>query len=401
MGQTLRMTRPGSDLTAILEDPNFYAGDPFPHYARLRAEAPMAWRDTPGYWVASRHHEVMEVSRDSETFCSAKGILYFEIGVDYGTPPTMMHTDPPEHTRYRKLVSPGFRPSIIKAYESIVRDRVTALLDRIVPGDTVDFTSAVAIPLALQVIADFLGIPDDKSDRFFDWSEASIPGSNDWSDEYRAELRNEMQAYLLELSLSRRGHEGDDITTVLANSEVDGESLRDDEIVMFQNQLLVAGNETTRNTMSAGVWELANRPDEWARLRANPGLIPTAVEEFLRWGTAVIAFMRTATRDVELGGVHVAAGDPIVMLYASANRDESVFGPTAETFDVGRDPNPHVAFGFGHHFCIGAALARLEIRLLLEEMVARYSAIEPVGEIVRTPSSIIAGVVSAPVRFVA
>jgi cytochrome P450 len=395
------MSRPGIDLTPILEDPAFYAGDPFPHYARLRSEAPMAWHDAHGYWVASRHAEVMEVSRDPARFCSAKGILSFEIGVDYPTPPTMMHTDPPDHTRYRTLVSPGFRPSIIKAFEPVVRRRVADLLDQVAPGDPIDFTGAVAIPLALRIIADFLGIPDEKADRFFDWSEASIPGANDWSDEYRAVLQAEMQAYLLELTLSRRGERGADITSVLANSVVDGEGLRDDEIVMFQNQLLVAGNETTRNTMSAGVWELANRPDEWARLRAHPELTPTAVEEFLRWATAVIAFMRTATADTDLGGVTVAAGEPVVMLYASANRDESVFGPTAATFDLGRDPNPHVAFGFGHHFCIGAALARLEIRALLEEMVVRYTTIEPAGDLVRTSSAIIAGVVSTPVRLIA
>jgi len=361
----------------------------------------MAWHDAHGYWVASRHAEVMEVSRDPARFCSARGILSFEIGVDYPTPPTMMHTDPPDHTRYRTLVSPGFRPSIIKAFEPVVRRRVADLLDQVAPGDPIDFTGAVAIPLALRIIADFLGIPDEKADRFFDWSEAAIPGANDWSDEYRAELQAEMQAYLLELTLSRRGERGTDITSVLANSVVDGEGLRDDEIVMFQNQLLVAGNETTRNTMSAGVWELANRPDEWARLRAHPELTPTAVEEFLRWATAVIAFMRTATADTDLGGVTVAAGEPVVMLYASANRDESVFGPTAATFDLGRDPNPHVAFGFGHHFCIGAALARLEIRALLEEMATRYTTIEPAGDLVRTSSAIIAGVVSTPVRLIA
>ena len=400
MRQNRPMTRPGTDLTAVLEDPAFYAGDPFPHYRRLRTEAPLAWHAEHGYWVASRHADVMEVSRDPERFCSGKGILYFEIGVDYGTPPTMMHTDPPDHTRYRKLVSPGFRPSIIKAFEPTVRRRVRTLLDRVAPGEVIDFTDAVAIPLALQIIADFLGIPDEKSDRFFDWSEASIPGSNDWSDEYRAELQTEMQAYLLELTLGRRGHAGDDITSVLANSAVDGESLRDDEIVMFQNQLLVAGNETTRNTMSSGVWELANRPAEWERLRENGALVATAVEEFLRWGTAVIAFMRTATTETALGDQIIAAGEPVVMLYASANRDESVFGPTADTFDVSRDPNPHVAFGFGHHFCIGAALARLEIRVLLEEMRDRYRAIEPAGAIERTNSAIIAGVVSTPMRLI-
>ncbi len=142
------MTRPGSDLTAVLDDPAFYAGDPFPHYARLRTEAPMAWHPEPGFWVASRHAEVMAVSRDPDLFCSAKGILTFEIGVDYGTPPTMMHTDPPDHTRYRKLVSTGFRPSIIRAFEPVVRRRVRDRLDLIEPGAAVDFTEVVAIPLA-------------------------------------------------------------------------------------------------------------------------------------------------------------------------------------------------------------------------------------------------------------
>lgn len=395
------MTRPGVHLTAVLEDPSFYADDPFPHYARLRDEAPVAWNDDKRYWTVSRHAEVVEVSRDADRFCSGKGILTLEIGVDYATPPTMMHTDPPEHTRYRKLVSPGFRPSIIKALEPVVRERVDTLVAPLEPGADIDFTAAVAIPLALQIIGDFLGIPPDKSDRFFDWSEASIPGANDWSDEYRRELMTEMQSYLLELTLSRRGQTGNDITSVLANSEVDGETLRDDEIVMFQNQLLVAGNETTRNTMSAGIWELANRPSAWKQLRDDRSLVPSAVEEFLRWATAVIAFMRTATRDTELAGVPVAAGEPVLMLYASANRDEREFGPTADEFDVAREPNHHVAFGFGHHFCIGAALARLEIRMLLDALLDRFTGIEPAGRIERTSSAIIAGVVSTPVRFVA
>ncbi len=393
------MTRPGTHLTAVLEDPAFYIGDPYPHYARLRDEAPVAWNEQLGYWIASRHAEVMDVARDSDRFCSGKGILTMEIGFNYETPPTMMHTDPPDHTRYRKMVSPGFRPSIIKAIEVVIRERVDALLDTITPGQPIDFTVAIAIPLALQIIADFLGIPPDKSDRFFDWSEASIPGSNGWSDEYRRQLQAEMHAYLLELTLSRRGQDGNDITSALANSSVDGETLSEQEIVMFQNQLLVAGNETTRNTMSAGVWELAIHPEQWKLLHDSPSLAASATEEFLRWGTAVIAFMRTATVDTALAGVDIAEGEHVLMLYSSANRDERAFGPTAESFDITRDPNPHVAFGFGHHFCIGAALARLEIRCLLEALVQRFSAVESAGTITRTGSNIIAGVTSTPVIF--
>jgi cytochrome P450 len=168
---------------------------------------------------------------------------------------------------------------------------------------------------------------------------------------------------------------------------------------MFLNQLLVAGNETTRNTISGGLVELSQRPDQWARLREDPTLVPTAVEEILRWTTVVISFMRTATRDTEVGGQAVDAGDPVLMLYASANRDEAEFGPTADKFDVTRHPNHHLAFGFGAHFCIGAALARLEIRILLEELLGRFAAIEPAGEVNRSPSDIIAGVTSAPLVF--
>ena len=178
------------------------------------------------------------------------------------------------------------------------------------------------------------------------------------------------------------------------------EDLTDDELYMFLNQLLVAGNETTRNTISGGIWALAERPDQWQRLVDDPlAADDLRVEEILRWTTAVIAFMRTATVDTELGGVPIAAGDPVLMLYSSANRDEAVFGPTADQFDVGRDPNPHLAFGFGAHFCIGAALARLEVRLVLEELLARFRTLEPAGEVAYSPSDIIAGVTSAPVRF--
>jgi cholest-4-en-3-one 26-monooxygenase len=168
---------------------------------------------------------------------------------------------------------------------------------------------------------------------------------------------------------------------------------------MFLNQLLVAGNETTRNTISGGLWALAQRSEQWQRLVDDRSLIPTAVEEVLRWTSAVISFMRTATTDTELAGQAIAAGDPVLMLYSSANRDEAQFGATADQFDVGRSPNHHLAFGFGAHFCIGAALARLEVRLVLEELLDRFRTIEPAGEVAYSPSDIIAGVTSAPLRF--
>jgi cytochrome P450 len=396
------MTTPGprvaNALAESLDDEALYAGDPFPLYARLRREAPVAWNGNLGYWAVSRHADVVAVSRDSEQFCSGRGILTFEIGVEYPTPPTMMHTDPPEHTRYRKLVQPGFAPSVIRALEPAVRERAVGLVAALEPGEAVDFVSAVSVPFPLMIISELLGVGDDWP-RFFEWSEASIPGAAPMTPEERAQLMAEMQEYLLEMTRARRGDPRDDLVSVLANVEIDGENLTDAELVMFLNQLLVAGNETTRNMVSGGMWAFAEHPDQWKRLADDRSLVASTVEEWLRWTTSVIAFMRTATQDTVVGGTPIAAGDPLLLLYASANRDELEFGPTADRFDIGRQPNHHVAFGFGAHFCIGAALARLEGRALLDALLDRFTTVSPAGDIERTPSSIIAGVRAAPLQF--
>ena len=399
------MTGPAADhLTAPLLDPGFYAGDPFPLYARLRAEAPLVRNESLGFWVASRHADVVTVSRHPETFCSGRGIMVFEIGNEYATPPTMMHTDPPAHTRYRNLVQPGFRPTFVRALEDGVRARTRALVDGIEAGTPVDVVSELAVPLALQVISDLLGVPEDEWPRFFRWSEAVIPGATDWPEEERQALSGEMVAYLLEAAADRRLIPRDDIISELARAEVDGDRLSDAELAMFLVQLLVAGNETTRNMMSGGLVALAGTPGEWEGLRSRVAAstrraLPQAVEEMLRWTTPVVSFLRTTTRPTELAGHRLGPGEPVLMLYASANRDEAVFGPTADRFDATRDPNPHLAFGFGPHFCIGAVLARLEGRMLLEELLVRFGSVEPAGPVVRTASPVIAGVRSAPLVF--
>jgi cytochrome P450 len=316
----------------------------------------------------------------------------------------MMHTDPPDHTRYRTLVQPGFRPSYMRALEDGIRARVRALVDGIEPGVPVDVVGDLAVPLPLQVISDVLGVPEDEWPRFFRWSEAVIPGATDWPEEERAQLSAEMVNYLLAAAADRRAHPKDDIISELGAAEVDGDRLTDAELGMFLVQLLVAGNETTRNMMSGGLVGFAGAPGQWEGLAARAAAgtnraLPLAVEEMLRWTTPVVAFMRTTTREVELAGRELGAGEPVLMLYASANRDESVFGPTAASFDAARDPNPHVAFGFGAHFCIGAVLARVEGRILLEELLARFATVESAGPVVRTASPVIAGVKSAPLVF--
>jgi cytochrome P450 len=349
--------------------------------------------------VLSAYAEVAGVSADPSMFCSSQGVLLFEIGVDYPSPPTMMHTDPPAHTRYRKLVQPSFKPSVIRAWEDAVRRRTRELLDALEPGAPVDVVESLSVPLPLQVICDLLGIPGEDWPQFYLWSEAAIPGSREWLPGERERLMGECAAHLLGAAQARRAHPRDDLVSLIATAEIDGDRLSDAEIVMFLVQLLVAGNETTRTMLSSGITALAERPDQWQRLRAEPGLVPTAVEEMLRWSTPVLAFMRTATRDVELRDRTVHGGEPVWMLYASANRDEEKFGADADVFDVGRDPNPHLSFGYGTHFCLGAPLTRLEGRVVLEEMLARYSTIEPAGPVERINSNVIAGISKAPVLF--
>jgi cholest-4-en-3-one 26-monooxygenase len=383
-------------LTDPLVDDQFYAGDPFPQYARLRGDAPVAWNATKGFWAISRWDEVMAVSTDPKTFCSGRGILVMEIGASYDTPPTMMHTDPPEHTVYRKLVQPGFAPGRMRALEGDVRRRAKLLVDEIEPGRPVDFVETVSVPFPLYIISALLGMPDEDWRRFFEWSEAVIPGATDWSEEKRATLRAEMHDTLLAATVARRADPRDDLISVLAQVEIEERRLTDAELTMFLVQLLVAGNETTRNLISGGVLALAERPEAWERLRGDRSLVPPAVEEMLRWTSPVVSFMRTATRDIELAGRAIGEGDPVLMLYASANRDELQFGPTADRFDIGRNPNQHVAFGFGTHFCIGATLARIEARVLLEELLDRFETVELAGDVDRSHSSVIAGVKRAP-----
>ena len=392
-------SRPGRALAATLEEPGFYAGDPFPHYARLRREAPVAWNAELGYWAISKHADVVAISRDPEAFCSGKGILTFEIGVEYPSPPTMMHTDPPDHTRYRKLVQPGFAPSRMRALAPRVCARAAELVEQIEPGTECDVVESLAVPFPLWIIAELLGIHESDWPRFYQWSEASIPGATDWPPEECQRLQAEMHEYLLETTRARRAAPRDDIISVLAGAEVDGETLNDDELVMFLNQLLVAGNETTRHAVSGGIAALAQHPDQWQRLVGNRAMIEPATEEILRWTTPVISFMRTATRDTQVRGVDVAAGDPVLLLYASANRDEEEFGPTAPEFDIARDPNHEVALGFGPHFCLGAALARIEIGAMLDALLDRFETVTPAGDVERTASFVIAGISRAPVAF--
>ncbi len=399
MSQARVAGRPGSKLASRLTDPDLYVTDPYPLYKKLRAEAPVAWNEERGFWAVSRHADVIEAETDAQTYCASRGILTDEIGIRYDSPPTILHTDPPAHTRYRRLVQPGFRPSVTRALESVVRERARALIEQIDAGAPVDIVQALSVPFPLLVISEILGVPEADWRRCYEWSEAVIPGATDWPQERRDQLMGDMVAYLLDATKQRRSSPRDDVLSELATVTIDGDELSDDELAMFLVQLLVAGNETTRNMLSAGLVALADAPAQWRRLTDDPGLVRSAVEEILRYTTPVISFMRTATRDTTLGGQLVKEGEPLLLLFASADRDEEVFGPDADELDVGREPNPHVAFGFGNHFCLGATLARLEGRVVLEELLARFSTIERAGDVELSPSSVIAGVRRAELCF--
>jgi len=392
-------TRPGTGLAAGVLDAALYSSDPHPLFARMRAGAPVAWNEEHGFWAVSRHADVSAIGFDHQTFCASRGILVEEIGVSYETPPTMMHTDPPAHTRYRRLVQPGFKPSVVRALEPAIRARARALVDRLEPGRAIDVVAELSVPLPLQVISEIMGLPVEDWERFYDWSEAVIPGATDWPEERRNQLQGEMITFLIELTTTRRQRPESDVLSELARASIDGDQLTDAELAMFLVQLLVAGNETTRNMISGGLLAFAQHPGQFEKVAAERDLTTPAVEEMLRFTTPVISFMRTATRPTELSGVAIAAGEPVLMLYASANRDEEVFGPTAGLFDAGRHPNPHIAFGFGNHFCLGAALARLEGRIVLEELLVRFGSVEMAGVVERSGSSVIAGVKRAELSF--
>ncbi|QKG22486.1 cytochrome P450 [Actinomadura verrucosospora] len=379
----------------------FYGqGHPYGLYEEVRAEGGLVRHPSLPLWVAASHAAVHAVASDPAAYRSGDGILIDEIGKPFDTPPTIMHTDPPEHGRYRGLVAPAFRPSAMRRLEGEVRERIRALLEPVEAGRPFDVVAELAVPLPLQVICLLLGIPEDDWPRFFRWSESIVPGAApELSDEERAALRMEAGLYLVEVSNERRAAPRDDVISQLAQAEVDGDRLTDVEMVMFLIQLLVAGNETTRHAISGGLLAFAENPDQWEAMK-RPGAMPTAIEEILRWASPVVYFLRTATRPAVLVGRKVEAGDHIMLLYGSANRDPEAFGPDVDRFDVTRRPEaPGLAFGYGPHFCLGAALARMEMRLVLQELRARHGTVTVTGEPVYNGSPVVVGLRSLGLAF--
>jgi cytochrome P450 len=381
-----------------LHEPAFHAGDPFPAYRRLRESPTLHWSPTPGFWAVTRHDDVVAVSRDPSTFCSSKGTLLSDLERPIMPRQSIIYMDPPEHGKYRKLVQPAFSPGRLRALEIWIRDLTRTILDGFVAGRPVELVETLSAQLPILVIAEMLGVPASDQEQFKQWSDAAIEAASDPSHESMVKA-SELLQYFAGVLAERRVKPGPDILSTLVSCEIDGERLDEFDLLMFCMTLLVAGNETTRNLISQGALALAENPDQMAQLVADPTLVARSIEEMLRYGSPILAFMRTALRDTEVRGTQIREGDRLLMLYASANRDEEVFGADADRFRVTRDASGHVAFGFGEHFCLGAALARMEGRIAFEEIVKRWSRIELAGPVETLPSLLVRGIVRLPVVF--
>jgi cholest-4-en-3-one 26-monooxygenase len=387
-------------------------GVPHEQFAWMRREAPVyRHRGTDDampefFWCLTRHADVQMANRDNDLFSSSRAGVLLDVmqsAEERESFRTIIDTDEPEHTRLRKLVSRGFTPRSISTFETRYRAAVRSVLAAALPQEKFDFVGAVAAPLPAFAISALLGVPEAQQSQIITWTN-QIAGRSDpeFNDGPEAPLiaATELYTYASQLAEERRADPQDDIVTALI-TEVDDDALGAHEFEMFVLALAVAGSETTRTAISQGVLELLRRPDQMALLRARPDdLLTSAAEEIIRWATPVVYFRRTATRDVELHGTVIREDDPVALFYLSANYDDTVFREP-HTFDVTRSPNPHVSFGGGGpHFCLGAHLARLEIRVLLEELLAATRSIELDGEAVRLRSSWINGLKRLPVAVV-
>jgi cytochrome P450 len=389
------------ELTALLLDEDFYAGDPHPALTRLRLEAPVVRDAKYGFWALTRHDDVHDVSRDNDRFVSGYGVnMAHFVPEPLPVPGSLLSCDPPIHTHYRRILWEAFTPTRMRALEPLVRSRAVELVDAIERGAVTDWVARIAVPYPLIVLADLLGLPADDWPEYGEWMDAAVRTNNPNVSDADLRTVDAMRTFLLDAVAVRRGTGAPGVITMVADHrDENGVPLTDRELLMFLLQLFIAGNETTRNTLTGGIVALAENPAQWAALRADRRLIGPAVEEILRWSSAVTHFFRTAAVDTEIRGTPIARGDKLFLSYTSANRDEQVFGPTADQFDVARSPNPQLAFGFGAHFCLGAALARLEIRVMLEELLDRFTTLEVAGPVVQLANIAIAGFGRADVRL--
>ncbi|MEM8922094.1 MAG: cytochrome P450 [Actinomycetota bacterium] len=353
-----------------------FNADPLEPLAWMRRNAPVYWDDDYGIWAVTRHEHISLIERDTETFSSAKGSRP-EVSV-----PSMINLDPPRHTDRRRIVSSGFTPRRVADHEAFLRATVTELIDEVIDDGGCDFVDAVARSIPLRMIAKLMGLPAADEDKLLHWSDLFATGGEDIREEVRAAVL-EWVGYILDHMQSRTDPEAEDLISLLIHHE--DQPLSAEDLIYETMLILVGGDETTRHVMSGGLEALLLHPEQWQTLRDDRSLLNGAIEEMLRWVTPVRNMSRTATVDVTLGDQQILAGDRLLLLYLSGNRDEDVFDRPDE-FDITRSPNHHLAFGArGRHFCLGAQLARLELRVLFDELLDRLPGIALVEPGVKQP----------------
>jgi len=386
-----------------LHSPDFYAGDPYPAYRELRNTTPVVYNDVTNFWALTKYEDIRFVSGHPHLFSSTKGITIPDPDLPEPVQEgNLIFTDPPRHRQLRKLINSGFTRRQVMLLEPKVREIVKGIVDDVDPAQEYEFAEEIAAPLPTRMIAEMLGAPAEDWEKFRTWSDAAVGTADPDIELDHLVALGELYEYFTKLIEARRSGDvtgQDDLLSILAAAEVDGERLTDGDLLNFSFLLLVAGNETTRNLIALGMQALIEHPQQFALLRSNAELLPLAVEEMLRFTSPVTHMARKATEDVEIRGLQIKAGDTVVMLYGAANRDEEIFGPTSEEFDITRNPNPHIAFGAGEHACLGAQLARLEARVMFEVLLGTYPTIELTGDVTRLRATMVPGVKRMPVRM--
>jgi cytochrome P450 len=391
-----------------LHDPDWYLGeDVHDTFAELRRTDPVHWQDMPGepgYWAVLRHADVVHVSRHPELFSSWLGGVMLEDPDPARLEETrhmLLVMDPPQHTTYRQPLAPPFGARIIGRMERQIRDRCRDLLATAAEKGDVDFCHDVAGPLASQTITEIMGLPHDDTAQIQRWAEIALGGQDqEVVSTYPGDASRDMIAYAMAWAARRRAQAPqEDVTSLLLESTFeDGRTMSDIEFGSFFFQLVTAGNDTTRTLISSGTDQLIRHPEQLQALRDDAGLVPSAVEEMLRFCNPVHYMRRTATTATELGGKHITAGEKVAIYFTSANRDEDVFSEP-QSFDIHRSPNPHVTFGIGPHFCLGAHVARLQTRLFFEELLCGFDSIELSDTPSKVRSNLTNGYRRLPVRI--
>jgi len=385
-------TRPEIQLLS----PDFYANfDELTEW--MRQEAPLYWDDSTGIWGAASHELVSMMSREWHTFCSSKGSR------PESSVPSMINFDAPEHTKRRRLVGNGFTPRRVADHEPYLREKVTQLIDSVIDKGSCDIVADIATPLPMYMIGELMGLPEEDNDTLLHWSDIFATGGETiaLADVQMAVIG--WNDYIMKKVNERRGKDGQDLVSLIVNAEWEGESLSDVDIMFETMLVLVGGDETTRHVISAGTAALLQNPDQLALLKSDMSLLPSAIEEMLRWASPIRNMNRTATKDVVVDGMQIRENDRVLLLYPSANRDAKVFA-NPHSFDITRTPNDHVAFGaYGRHHCLGAPLARLELKILFEEMLNRFDNLQLATDqpLISRRGNFVLGLNEVPVTYTA